>query len=78
MVVLSTSKTTAFVGSAGEKYVQVELNGGSATLQIKMKGASNFVDFDGGTLEDGVFVYNMPVCDLQLSNITGSPVVSVD
>lgn len=77
MFVLDSTKTMGYCGKDGIKWFQVELNGGSATLEIKLDGAANFVPFDGSTLADGVFIYTLPKCRLQLTGITGSPVVYV-
>lgn len=59
----------------GDYHVQTSLNGGTASLQIKLLGADSYVDFPNNQLSDGeLALFTLPTGHIRI-DFTGNPVV---
>lgn len=77
MIRLIPEIPTARITQSGLHYVQVELNGGSADLQVRFPSGISYVDFEQGSLVDGFTTMLLPRSDIKMVNIIGNPIVLI-
>ena len=76
MLTLTSTNTTGQILTGGDKWVQVNLNGGSADLEVQVEGAGEYVS--DGALEEGILVITLPKGYVRLTNVTGTPSVFIE